>query len=238
MEIIPAIDIMGGKCVRLERGDFTKKKVYSEDPLKVALSFQKAGCKKLHLVDLDGAKEGEVKNWRTIENIARRTNLILQVGGGFRKEKDLKRLFDLGPHKVILGTLALQNHKTFKKFLKKFGREKIIADVAVKSNCVLLKGWQKEVKKNPYDILGDLSSQGAKTIICTDITKDGTLQGPNLSLYKRILGKFPQLELIGSGGIRDKGDLKKLASLGLAGAIVGKAFYEKKISLKELVSLL
>ncbi len=236
MEIIPAIDIMDGKCVRLKRGKFGVKKIYSEDPLKVALSFQKAGCKKLHLVDLDGAREGDVKNWGAIEKIARRTYVILQIGGGFRREKDLKRLFALGPHKVILGTVTALQPVKFKGFLQKFGGEKIIADIALKKDKIFVKGWQKAIKRDLFDVLRDFIAFGVKTVICTDIEKDGTLRGPNFSLYKRLISKYPKLEIIASGGITTMRDLRKLSKIGVAGAVVGKAFYEKKISLKELAS--
>jgi len=234
MEIIPAIDIIGGKCVRLVRGDFKLKKVYSSNPLKIAQLFQKAGLRKLHLIDLEGAKAGKIKNWKTIEKIAKNTNLSLQVGGGFRKEKDIKQLLDLGFHQVTLGTIAVRQPEKSKKFLKKFGKEKIVVDVGVKNGEIYFRGWQERTKKDIDSFLKDLIKLGVKTIICTDIERDGTLKGPNFSLYKKLISEFPKLEIIASGGVRNIEDLRKLSKIGVAGAIVGKAIYENKISLDDL----
>ncbi len=234
MEIIPAIDIMAGKCVRLTRGDYRKKKIYSNDPLKIALTFQKAGIKKLHLVDLDGAKAGTVKNWNVIEKLAKKTNLTLQVGGGFRIERDITRLLRLGPHEVTLGTIALKNPHIFKKLFQKFGKEKIIVDIAVKNGWVALDGWQKRTKENFFSFLEKLSNLGVKSVICTDISRDGTLQGPNFSLYRTLMKKIPTLRIIASGGVANIDNIKKLATIGVSGVIIGKAIYEKRIVLKDL----
>ena len=235
MEIIPAIDIFKGKCVRLEKGDFSKKKVYAEDPLKVARAFQKAGIKKVHIVDIDGAKEGKVKNWKTIEKLAKFTRLTLQVGGGFRTQGDIQRLLRLGPHEISLGTIALEAPQKLKKFLKKFGNDKIIADIGLKKRQVYVYGWQrKKTKMDLQSVLYMFSELGVKTVICTDIERDGTLSGPSFSLYRTIIEKFPNFKIIASGGVRSIGDLKKLSKIGAAGAIIGKAIYEKKISLKDL----
>ncbi len=238
MEIIPAIDIFGGKCVRLIQGDFKFKKTYSDDPLKIAQFFQKAGLKKLHLIDLEGAKEGKVKNWETIEKVAKKTNLVLQVGGGFQTEKDIKKLLDLGPHQVTLGTIAVCQPKKLRKFLKKFGPEKIVVDVGIKNSEIYFRGWQEKTKKDINSFLKSLIKLGTKTIICTDIERDGTLRGPNFSLYKKLVSKFPNLEIIASGGVRNKKDLKKLSKIGVTGVIVGKAIYENKISLNDLKSMM
>lgn len=235
MEIIPAIDIISGRCVRLIKGDYGTKKIYSDDPLKIALSFQNAGIKKLHLVDLDGAKEGKVKNWETIGRLAKSTSLVLQVGGGFRTEKDIQRLFRLGPHEVAFGTIPIENPQKFKKFLQKFGEERIVADIGLKKEQAYVHGWQrKRTQKKVYPIINMLLKLGVKKIICTDIERDGTLRGPNLLLYKILVKKFPNLDLIASGGIRNMTDLKKLSKIGVSGAIIGKAIYEKKIKLKDL----
>ena len=237
MEIIPAIDIILGKCVRLAQGDYGTKKIYSSDSLKIALAFQDTGIKKLHLVDLDGAKEGKVKNWKTIEEVAKKTNLVLQVGGGFQTEKDIKRLLSLGPHQVILGTIAVREPRKLKKFLKKFGSEKIIADVGIKNGEIYFRGWQEKTKKDINSFLKSLIKLGTKTIICTDIERDGTLRGPNFSLYKKLILKFPKLKIIASGGVKNIKDLEKLSKIGVQGAIVGRAIYEKKISLNDLKSM-
>jgi len=236
MEVIPAIDIIDGKCVRLVRGDYGTKKIYSNDPLKIALSFQNAGIKKLHLIDLDGAKEGKVKNWKTIEEIAKNTNLEVELGGGIRGEKDIKRLLNLGVGRIILGSISLKEPKKFKNIFKKFGPDKIVVATDVKRNKICYRGWQEEIQKKFSSFLKDLIKLGIKTVICTDIERDGTLKGPNFSLYKRLISKFPKLKIIASGGIRDIQDLKKLSKIGVPGIIIGKAIYENKISLSDLKS--
>jgi len=238
MEIIPAIDIIEGKCGRLIKGDFKKKKIYSSDPLRVARLFQKAGFKKLHLIDLDGAKEGKIKNWQTIKKIAKNTNFLLQVGGGLRTEKDINKLLNFGVDQVHLGTVAVCSPEKLKKFLKKFGKEKITADIGIKNGKIYFHGWQKKTEKDIKLFFKDLTKFGIKTIILTDIERDGILMGPNFSLYKKIVNEFPNLEIIASGGIRDKKDLEKLSKIGVVGAIIGRAFYEKKIKISELKDFL
>ena len=234
MKIIPAIDILKGKCVRLTQGNYKTPKVYNEDLMRVALDFQAAGIKKIHVVDLDGAKERKVRNWKNIEAIAKIPGLVIQVGGGFRTEKDIKRLFHFGPHKVVIGTLALENPQKLKKFLQKFGEESIIVDVAVKNRKVHIQGWQQKTKEDLIPFLNTLADLGVKTIICTDISRDGALKGPSFSLYQTLVKKFPNLKIIASGGIKTMQDIKKLSTIGAAGAIIGKAIYEKKISLQDL----
>lgn len=233
---IPAIDIIKGKCVRLVRGEFKSEKIYSLNPLKIAQFFQKSGLKRLHLIDLEGAKEGKIKNWKTIKNIAQKTNLLVEFGGGIRKEQDIKKLLDLGVNKIILGSLVLKEPERFRKILKKY-EEKIIIAVDIKRNKVYYHGWQRKSKKELYSFLKNLAKLGVKTIICTDIERDGTLNGPNFSLYKNVVKAFPKLEIIASGGIRNKKDLEKLSKIGVAGAIIGKAIYENKISLNDLKSM-
>lgn len=237
MEIIPVIDIIKGKCVRLVKGKFEKKKIYSLNPLKIAQLFQKAGLKRLHLIDLDGAKEGKIENWQMIEKIAQNTNLLIEFGGGIRSEKDVKKLLNLGIDKVILGSLALKEPEKFKKNLKKF-KEKIIVAIDIKGEKIYYRGWQKGVKKELSSFLKDLGKLGVKTIICTDIERDGTLKGPNFSFYRKLVKNFPKLKIIASGGIGNIKDLKKLSKIGVAGAIIGKAIYEKKIKLSELEEFL
>lgn len=236
MEIIPAIDLIDGKCVRLEKGDFSKKKVYAEDPLKVALAFQKAGIKKVHVVDLEGAKEGKAKNWETIRKIARHTQLILQVGGGLRSKRDLQKLFRLGSYRAVLGTVVLKRPARFKRLLKTFGAEKIIVDVPFQKKRVYSKGWQEQTSLTPVSLLLRLQKLGVRTVICTDMSRDGMLKGPNVSLYRKLQKKFPRLAIIASGGARNKSDLTALKNAKVRGTIVGKAIYEKKISLKDLTS--
>lgn len=234
MEVIPALDIIEGKCVRLTKGDFKAKKVYKSDPLKIARLFEKAGFRKLHLVDLEGAKAGKIKNWKTIKEIIKNTDLFIEFGGGIREEKDIKKLLNLGIERVIIGSTALKESKKFENILKKFGKDKIIVAADVKENKVCYRGWQIETEKDLNSFLKDLIQLGVKTVICTDIERDGTLLGPNFSLYKTLVKKFPDLDIIASGGIRNIADLKKLSQIGIAGAIIGKAIYEKKILLKDL----
>ncbi len=234
MEIIPAIDVIDGKCVRLTKGDYQTQRIYHTDPLKTALAFQNAGIRALHVVDLEGAKRGKVKNWKTIERLAKSTNLILQVGGGFRTEREIQRLFSLGVHQVILGTLAFEAPEILKKLLKKFGKEKIVIDVATKRQQLYSRGWQKKVNQNLDSFFQKLLSLGVKTVIYSDITRDGTMQGPNFSLYKTLVKRFPNFHFIASSGIRNAQDLRKLAHTGVRGAIIGKAIYEGKISPRDI----
>lgn len=234
MEVIPAIDIIAGKCVRLTKGNYKFKKIYSTNPLKIAKLFEKTGFKKLHLIDLDGTKEGKIKNWPIIKEIAQKTNLEIEFGGGVQTEKNIKKLLNLGIKKVILGSLVLKEPERFKKIFKKFGPEKIVVALDIKKNKICYRGWQKEAKKELNSFLKNLIRLGIKTILCTDIERDGTLRGPNFSLYKKLVSQFPDLEIIASGGVRNIGDLKKLSKIDLAGTIIGKAIYEKKISLEDL----
>ncbi len=236
MILIPAIDIIGGKCVRLFKGDFRLKKIYNSNPLKIALAFEKAGLKRLHLIDLEGAKEGKIKNWQIIKKITQNTNLLIEFGGGVQNEKDIRNLLNLGINRVILGSLVLKEPGRFRKILEKF-KDKIIVGVDIKKDKIYYHGWQKESKKELYLFLKKLTKLGVKTIICTDIERDGALKGPNLSLYKRLIRQFPNFEIIAAGGIRNKEDLKKLSKIKIAGAIIGKAIYENKISLAGLKSM-
>ncbi|PIP31847.1 1-(5-phosphoribosyl)-5-[(5-phosphoribosylamino)methylideneamino]imidazole-4-carboxamide isomerase [bacterium (Candidatus Gribaldobacteria) CG23_combo_of_CG06-09_8_20_14_all_37_87_8] len=238
MEIIAAIDIISGKCVRLTKGNFKSKKIYSLNPLKIAQLFQKAGIKRLHLIDLEGAKEGKIKNWKTIEKIAQNTDLLIEFGGGIRDEKDIKKLLNLEIDRVIIGSIALKEPQKLKNFLRKFGKEKIVIAVDIKKNEVYYRGWQAKSRVDIDSFIKRLIKLGIKTVICTDIERDGMLKGPNFSLYKKLIRKFPNLKIIASGGIRNKGDLKKLSKIGVSGAIVGKAIYEKKISLNDLKSFI
>jgi len=233
MEVIPAIDIIGGKCVRLTQGDYKLKRIYSDNPLKIAKLFEKVGLKKLHLIDLEGAKEGKIKNWKIIEETVKNTNLLIEFGGGVRQETDIKKLLGLGINKVILGSLALKEPEKFKKIIKKF-KDKIIVAVDILGKNIHYRGWQKKIQKNPETFLKNLIKLGIKTVICTDIERDGTLRGPNFSLYKKLVVKFPKLEIIASGGVSNTKDLKKLSETGVSGAIIGKAIYENKIKLSDL----
>ena len=237
MEIIPAIDIIGGRCVRLTKGNFKFKKVYSSNPLRIAQLFQKAGLKRLHLIDLEGAKEGKIKNWKTIEKITKNTNLEIEFGGGVRGGKDIKKLLKLGINRVILGSIVIKEPQKFKKIFKKFSKRIIVA-VDTKKGKIYYRGWQKASEKELNSVLKDLIRLGVKRVICTDIERDGTLKGPNFTLYKKLVSEFPNLKIIASGGIRNVGDLRRLSKIGMVGAIVGKAIYENKIKPAELKNFL
>lgn len=234
MEIIPAIDILGGRCARLTKGNYRLKSFYSKNPLRLAQFFQEKGFKKIHLIDLDGARAGKVVNWPVIEEIVEKTNLVLQAGGGFQTLKDIKRLLNLGRHQIICGTIILRKPRKFKDFLKKFGNKKIIADTGVKNEEIYIRGWQEKTKERVEPFLQKLIQLGVKTVVCTDINRDGTMNGPNFSLYEKLVREFPKLKIIASGGIRNKTDLKRLSRIGVQGAVIGKAIYEKKISLENL----
>ena len=237
MEIIPAIDIIARRCVRLFKGNYKLKKVYSENPLKVAKLFEKVGLKRLHLIDLEGAKEGKIKNWKAIDEIARNTNLEIEFGGGVQNEKDVRKLLNLGIEKLIFGSLVLKDPERFKKILRKIGPERIIVSADVRKDKICYQGWQKETKKEFSSFLAELIKLGIKSIIVTDIERDGTLKGPNFSLYKKLVKKFPKLKIIASGGVRNIKDLKRLSKIGATGAIIGKAIYEKKVLLVDLKSM-
>lgn len=234
MEVIPALDIFKGKCVRLVKGNFKEKKIYHLNPLKVVKFFEKVGFKKLHLIDLEGAKEGKVKNWQTIKEIAKNSRLLIEFGGGIRKEKEIEKLFHLGINQVILGTFPLKEPEKFKNILKKIDRQKIIVAVDIKEGKICSYGWQKKEKIEINFFLKKLAKVGIKTVLVTDTERDGTLTGPNFFLYKKLTKNFPNLEIIASGGIRDIKDLKKLSKIKIKKAVIGKALYENKIFLKKL----
>ncbi len=234
MEIIPALDIIGGTCARLTEGDFNREKIYNISPVSQAKRFQDAGFEKIHLVDLDGAKEGKVKNWKTVQEVVEGTKLKIEFGGGIRSEEDIAKLLKIGVDKVILGSLILKEPELFKKIAKKL-KDKIIAAVDVKEDIIYIKGWQEKSAERLFPFLERLDCLGIKTVICTDIKRDGKLSGPNTNLYKSILKKFPKIKLIASGGIKSVKDIKELSETGITGVIVGKAIYEKRIKLDKLI---
>lgn len=238
MEIIPAIDIIGGKCVRLTKGDYAQVTEYSDDPLAVALEFENAGIKRLHVVDLDGAKAKHVVNVQTLRNIASNTKLHIDFGGGVKTRKDLDLVFEAGAKQVTAGSIAVSNKEEVKSWILEFGPEKIILGADVLDGKVMVSGWQESSGEELFDFLKYYTDQGVCYVICTDISKDGLLQGPSFDLYKSIQLEFPDLRLIASGGVSASQDLKKLKEMHLFGAIVGKAFYEGRISLQEMRSIL
>ena len=234
MEIIPAIDIIGGKCVRLTKGDYEQKKVYNEDPLEVAKEFENAGLQQLHLVDLDGAKAGEVKNWKVLEQIASRTRLIIDFSGGISTKKSVSICFDSGAAFAAIGSIAVKDEKTLTEWLFEFGVQRFIIGADVKDEKLAIKGWTESTEMTVFELIENYKTKGVKQFFCTDINKDGLLQGTAIDLYKKILNLHPSIDLIASGGVTSVDDLFKLRETGCSGAIVGKALYEKKILLSDL----
>jgi phosphoribosylformimino-5-aminoimidazole carboxamide ribotide isomerase len=234
MQIIPAIDIIEGKCVRLTEGDFSQKKIYNEDPLEVARQFEGAGLQRLHLVDLDGAKAGVVKNWKVLEAIAGKTKLIIDFGGGIQTAKDLQIVFDSGALVATVGSIAVKDEEELVKWMKKFGAEKFLLGADVRNEKIVIHGWQETTTLWIYDFIEKYIQLGIKQLFCTDVSRDGKLEGPSLELYKSIIGKFPDLLFIASGGVSSLKDLDDLQHIGCQAAIVGKAIYENRIQLKDL----
>jgi phosphoribosylformimino-5-aminoimidazole carboxamide ribotide isomerase len=238
MRIIPAIDIIDGKCVRLTQGDYAQKKIYNENPVEVAKEFEGAGIKYLHLVDLDGAKAGKVVNWKVVESICKETGLEVDFGGGIKTEEQIEKLFGYGVKQVNLGSIAVKNLSLVVEWIKKFTNEKIILSADVKGELISINGWQESAAIPIKKFVGDYVQEGIKYVTCTDISVDGMLTGPSLELYKKILINFPMLNLIASGGVSSIEDLKALAQIGVDGAIVGKAIYEGRIALESLGDML
>lgn len=237
MRIIPAIDIIDGKCVRLTQGDYAKKKIYNENPLEMARTFEDAGLKYLHLVDLDGAKAGKVMNWKVIESITSKTNLKIDFGGGIKTADEINRLFSAGVQQVNLGSIAVKNPELVYSWLEVYGPEKIILSADVKDEFIAIGGWLENSNISIIDFLGDYLKKGIRFITCTDIRTDGMLQGPNVELYTKILNTFPAIKLIASGGVSGKEDIEKLKKIKVDGVIVGKAIYEGRIDLNTLTEI-
>ena len=238
MEIIPAIDIIEGKCVRLTHGDYSQKKIYNEHPLEVAKQFEDAGIERLHLVDLDGAKAGAIKNWKVLETIAGKTSLVVDFGGGIKAEKDLRIVFDSGAALATIGSMAVKDEETFTTWINVFGAGKFLLGADVKDEKITISGWLEQTDIWVYDFLEKYRSKGITKIFCTDVAKDGALEGPSIELYKNIVEKFPDLHFIASGGVSVIDDLYRLQDIGCKGAIIGKAIYEGRIGLSELESFL
>lgn len=234
MRVIPAIDIIDGKCVRLSKGDYNTKKIYNESPLEVAKQFEASGIQYLHLVDLDGAKASHIVNHKVLEQIASKTSLQIDFGGGLKTNEDLKIAFESGAYQITGGSIAVKNPKMFKSWISNYGSGKIILGADANNEKVAISGWQEESKEELIPFILDYQKEGIQTVICTDIAKDGMLEGPSFELYQRILLKCKDLKLIASGGISTFDELPKLADIGCEGTIIGKAIYENRISLKQL----
>ncbi|RFS21090.1 1-(5-phosphoribosyl)-5-[(5-phosphoribosylamino)methylideneamino]imidazole-4-carboxamide isomerase [Chitinophaga silvatica] len=237
-EIIPAIDIIDGKCVRLTQGDYNQQKIYNEHPLEVAKEFEDLGVKRLHLVDLDGAKKGAVVNWKVLENIAGKTNLITDFGGGIKTDKDIDIVFECGAALATIGSVAVKNPEIFFSWVNKYSADKIFLGADVKEEMIAVGGWLETTSLSVFDFLKSNIAAGVTNIFCTDIAKDGLLQGPSTDLYKKILEQFPAINFVASGGVSNIGDVAALQEIGCSGAIIGKAIYEGKISLNELKTFL
>jgi phosphoribosylformimino-5-aminoimidazole carboxamide ribotide isomerase len=234
LSIIPAIDIIEGKCVRLSKGDYASKKIYNENPVEVAKAFEDHGLKRLHLVDLDGAKAAHVVNWKILENIATHTQLEVDFGGGLKSDKDLHIVFNGGASMVTIGSIAVKERDLFCNWLDRFGPDKIILGADVNERKIAVSGWKEVTETDIIDFLDAYLKRGVKQVLCTDISKDGMLEGTSLELYKELVDHFAQISLIASGGITLIEELYKLDGMGVSGAIIGKAIYEGRISLREL----
>lgn len=236
MKIIPAIDIIDGKCVRLSEGDYATKKVYNENPLEVARQFESSGITHLHLVDLDGAKAGKIINTKVLESITSNTNLKVDFGGGLRTDEDLHIAFEAGASQVTGGSIAVKQPETFENWLSKYGTEKIILGADCKNRKIATNGWLDTSEMDVIEFIQAYEQKGISQVICTDISKDGMLAGPAIELYREILTDC-RVALVASGGVTTLEDLEQLKAIGCSGAIIGKALYENKITLKQIESL-
>ena len=234
MRIIPAVDIINGQCVRLTKGDYDTKKVYNENPLEVAKVFEDSGIQHLHVVDLDGAKASHIVNYRVLESIASKTNLKIDFGGGLKSDEDLKIAFDSGAHQITGGSIAVKNPEVFENWISKFGADKIILGADCKYKKIAISGWQEDSDLEVIPFIKGYQSKGISYVICTDISKDGMLEGPSFHLYSNIINESMDIKLIASGGISKYDELPQLRDIGCEGVIVGKAIYENRISLKEI----
>ena len=238
MKIIPAIDLIDGKCVRLTQGDYQQKKEYSSNPVEVAQRFEEHGIQRLHLVDLDGAKQKQVVNLSVLEQIASQTQLAVDFGGGVQSDDDLQRVLDAGAQQVTGGSIAVKQPEVFTNWLARYGANKIILGADARDHHVAISGWQEQVTTDVVDFIADYQQKGVRYVICTDVAKDGLLQGPSFALYDEIRKEIPSVQLIASGGITTVDDLRQLQQLGVYGAIIGKALYEGNLTLSDLAEFL
>ena len=234
IELIPAIDIIDGKCVRLSQGDYDTKKIYNEKPLEVAKEFEANGIQRLHVVDLDGAKSSHVVNYKVLDAIAGHTSLTIDFGGGIKTDEDLVIAFENGAHMVTLGSVAVKKPELFKKWLHQYGAEKIILGADVKDNRISVSGWMEEGPQELMPFLTNYTQEGVSKVLCTDISRDGMLQGPSIELYKQVMQRFPTMHLIASGGVSGVDDIIRLDDAGIPAVVFGKALYEGRITMKDL----
>jgi phosphoribosylformimino-5-aminoimidazole carboxamide ribotide isomerase len=238
IEIIPAIDVIDGKCVRLSQGDYDTKKIYNESPVEVAKEFEAAGIKCLHMVDLDGAKQGKIVNLKILEAVASQTKLKIDFGGGIKTTEDLQSVLDAGATFFNIGSIAVMQPEIVESWIERFGADKILLGADVKDENIMIHGWQQSAGINIYNYISAYIMKGIQNIFCTDISKDGLLQGTSTELYKKILEAFPQLHLIASGGVSAIDDVDELNAIGCSGVIIGKALYEGRIQLSQLKNYL
>lgn len=235
IELIPAIDIIDGKCVRLTQGDYSQQKVYDEDPVGIAIRFEEMGCKRLHVVDLDGAKSGHIVNIEPLKNMARQTRLTIDFGGGLKTDEDIEKAFECGAAMVTVGSIAALQPDRFDRWLRQYGANRIILGADVKDGKVKVNGWKDSSGEDLFPFLKRHIDNGVRNILCTDISRDGTLNGPAIDLYKRIMESFPGTHLIASGGVSSDNDISMLEQAGIPAVVFGKAFYEGRINLKKLM---
>lgn len=236
IELIPAIDIIGGKCVRLAKGDYDKKTEYSESPVDVAKAFQQMGFRRLHIVDLDGARSKHIVNSKILNDIASATTLQIDFGGGIKSDADIATAFDYGASMITIGSLAVTDKEKVFSWIDRYGAEKIIIGADVKGTTIAVNGWQEESSEELLPFISKYVQRGISKFLCTDISRDGMLNGPSVDLYKTILNKFPNLHLIASGGVSSNEDIYNLEAEGVPAVVFGKAFYEGKINVKQLLS--
>ncbi len=237
MTIIPAIDIINGKCVRLTKGDFAQQKVYNDNPVEVAKMFADAGLQRLHIVDLDGAKAGKIINLAVLEKIAAATSLTIDFGGGIKNITDVGNVFNAGATMATIGSLAVKHPELLEEWLIEFGADKFLIGADVLDEKIKISGWLEDSGINIFDFIGRMIGLGAINIFCTDISKDGVMQGPSIELYKTIIDQHPEINLIASGGVSNIADVQELKTIGCSGAIIGKAIYEGNITLQQLISI-
>jgi phosphoribosylformimino-5-aminoimidazole carboxamide ribotide isomerase len=238
MQIIPAIDIINGKCVRLTEGDYTRMTEYTSSPLELAKMYEANGIERLHLVDLDGAKAGAVQNWKVAEEISSQTKLIVDFGGGVKTKVDVHRIIDLGISYVTVGSIAAKNQDAFFEWIEEFGANRFFLGADVRDEMIMVSGWTETSAISLIPFLEKYYGQGISSVFCTDVSKDGKLEGPSIELYRKIISHFPEMKLIASGGVSSMVDLDTLAEIGCSGVIIGKAIYEHKISIKQLTDFI
>jgi phosphoribosylformimino-5-aminoimidazole carboxamide ribotide isomerase len=234
MDIIPAIDIIDGKCVRLTQGDYDQKKIYNEHPLEVAQQFEDAGLTRLHLVDLDGARAGSVKNWKVLEALASKTSMVIDFGGGIKSAEDVDIVFECGAKLATVGSMAVKNEEIFSDWLEQYGANRFFLGADVKDEKIAIGGWLETTDIWVYDFMEKYVQKGVTNIFCTDVSKDGLLEGPSVDLYKTLVEQFPDIYFVASGGVSSMEDLEKLKEIGCKGAIVGKAIYEGRVKVGDL----